>query len=499
MGLRDTNGRYPRFFLYVTVLILLPAQASWGDDTLPPPQPLSLNQAIERALGNNFDLEIAGEGERRSGFDLRVEETFFDPALEGSLSLSRQADALFIPGNSDAIDTRHPTGQRFNLGLSQRLLAGGRYTFGLRRNRFGGDDTLLNTDLVFAFTQPLLRGAGREIAQLPIAAAKTGRAISHTQLKEEEAKTILEVTQIYWQWVGAHARIEIAEKKRESAEQLLAQNRARVEVGVAAPIEIEVAEAAVAAREEAVIVAQSEIDAAFDRLALLLRLPRTPRVPADTARATPPDNRQLEEAPRIESALTRRPELIRQRLDLHRLQLAMQTAQNQTLPLLDFNLTASRDGIGRSDSDAIGRLASDNFYRWEAGVSLNYPIGNRKAEAQVQKSISDWKIAQLAFKQLERQVAFDVRDAIRRVKTDWKRLETTARARTLAERQLASAEERFALGLANSRELLDRQDDLAEAQENERRALIDYHQSHAQLDFATGTGYAPPTPDNNRE
>jgi outer membrane protein TolC len=491
MSFRNTKERYSRFFLFIVVLLHFPAPLLWGDDAIPPPQPLSLSEAIERALGNNFDLEIAQEGERRSGFDLRIEEAFFDPALESTLSLSRQADALFMPGDSDVFDTEHPTGQRFNVGLSRRLLEGGRYTFGLRRDRFHSGETLLNTDLFLTFTQPLLRGAGREITRLPIAVAKTGRAVSHAQLKEEQSKTILEVTRIYWQWVGAHARIEIAQRKRASAEQLLAQNRARVEVGVAAPIEIEVAETAIAAREEALIVAQAEIDETFDRLALLLRLPRTPMIPADAAMATPPDDWQMEEAPRIESALTRRPEIIRQRLDIHRLQLATETAKNQTLPLFDFTLTTSRDGIGRSDSDAIGRLASDNFYQWEAGLALNYPIGNRKAEAQVQKSTSDWKIAHLSFKQLERQVVFDVRDAIRRVKTDWKRVETTARARALAERQMTSDKERFSLGLANSRELLDRQDDLSEAEENERRALIDYHQSHAQLDFATGTGYAP--------
>lgn len=81
----------------------------------------------------------------------------------------------------------------------------------------------------------------------------------------------------------------------------------------------------------------------------------------------------------------------------------------------------------------------------------------------------------------------DVKEAIRRVQTDFKRMETTRAARRLSERQLKAEQERLNLGLTTTRDVLDFQVNLAIAPRNELRATLDYNQSLSNLHRATAS------------
>ncbi|MES4784625.1 MAG: hypothetical protein C4294_00960 [Nitrospiraceae bacterium] len=70
---------------------------------------------------------------------------------------------------------------------------------------------------------------------------------------------------------------------------------------------------------------------------------------------------------------------------------------------------------------------------------------------------------------------------MRRVQTDFKRIETTRSARILAEKQLQAEQERFRVGLSTTIFVLQFQRDLAIARGNELRAIIDYNKSLSNL------------------
>jgi outer membrane protein TolC len=78
-------------------------------------------------------------------------------------------------------------------------------------------------------------------------------------------------------------------------------------------------------------------------------------------------------------------------------------------------------------------------------------------------------------------------EAVRRVQTDFKRIETTRSARILAEKQLQTEQERLKVGLSITRFVLDFQHDLAIAQGNELRAIVDYNKSLSNLARHTAT------------
>ncbi len=85
------------------------------------------------------------------------------------------------------------------------------------------------------------------------------------------------------------------------------------------------------------------------------------------------------------------------------------------------------------------------------------------------------------------QVIFDLKEGVRRLQTDFKRIETTRSARILSEKQLQAERERLNVGLSTTRFVLDFQRDLAIAQRNELRAVVDYNKSLSNLARQKGT------------
>ena len=456
------------------------------------PMPLSLDGAIDLALRNNLDAAIRAEETRGGEWDIRAEVAVFDPSFQAEATLKRSEDRLFtVEGSGDGVDFNRQTDQNLRADLSQRLPAGGRYSIGLERTHFGprfGSGGIFRADLVFRLTQPLLRGFGREIVALPQVAARTGHAMLEAEARIDQARIVVAVTEAYWESVFAREHLAIQRQKRQATEALLAQNRVKVDLGLSAAIEVLVAEAAVASREETVVVAEAAIADAEDRIRSLLNLPQTDIVAVDRLPDIL-DDLVLEagDADRIASALTRRPEIARQRLDLHRRSLVSQQAHHDRQSALDFTTALAAGGAGRGDGDALDRLGSADTTRWEAGVIWTYPIGHRAADARAQKADSELKVAHLVRRTLERQVSDEVRQAARRVRTDRKRVETTRRARALAEQKRAAGEERFRLGLIDSRVLLEIQDETAEAADGALRAITDAQVSRVRLKHAEGT------------
>jgi outer membrane protein TolC len=112
---------------------------------------------------------------------------------------------------------------------------------------------------------------------------------------------------------------------------------------------------------------------------------------------------------------------------------------------------------------------------------LSYPLGNRSAVSQFNKRQLEGRNAQASLQSVRQQVIVGVREAVRRVQTDFKRIETTRSARIMAEKQLQAEQERLNVGLSTTRFVLDFQRDLATARGNELRAVVDYNKSLSNL------------------
>jgi len=116
-----------------------------------------------------------------------------------------------------------------------------------------------------------------------------------------------------------------------------------------------------------------------------------------------------------------------------------------------------------------------DFYNWSVLLSFEYALERSEARGALARAELEKKRFLLQVRNLENQVLVEVREAVRSIKTDEKRIEATRRARILAQEQLDGEISRNEHGLSTTFRVLDVQKELVQAKTNELKALIDYH------------------------
>jgi len=499
-----TNG-WLRTFAYVVGvgLILLPG-LSWGleiDKTQPAErrETISLADAAIRALQHNLDINISRQTKESRLADITVEQAKFDPTLSVNGQYNRTVNPLNRPvfgatgGTLSGITTFDQRNQSVTLDATTNLLTGGNVDLNYSPSRTSVNQNLATGflfnpsytgGLALTLTQPLLRNAGVDVTKTFIRVAQNNATVEEHVFRDRVLTVLATVEQTYWEVVFANENLKVAEAALKAAQELLASNRAKTKAGIMSIVDVLQAEAAVASRVEQVLVADKTIRDQEDQLRRLLN-PAEEDLRQDL-RLTPLDQPvvtlepiSLQEA--IDTAIEQRPEIVQAKKNMESSDLNTQFAKNQLLPTLSFQGTMGLAGLGKDYGDSLNRNLSGDYYNYGAGLVLSYPLGNRSAWSTYSKRQLEAKNAEASLVSVRQQIIVGVREAVRRVQTDFKRIETTRSARIMAEKQLQAEQERLKVGLSTTRFVLDFQRDLATAQGNELRATVDYNKSLSNL------------------
>jgi len=483
--------------------VLSPSQ-SWSlDVTQPIPaerrETVSLADAAVRALQHNLDISISRHNRESRLADIIVEQSKFDPNVSINGQYNRTVNPLNRPvfgGTGFFLDQIRIFDQRSHsvtVDASTNLITGGNFDVNYSPARSSINQSvaggfLFNPSwtggLAFTFTQPLLRNAGVAINKTFIKVAQNNAEVEQHVFRDRVMTVVSTVEQTYWELVFANENLKVAQAALKAAEELLATNRAKAKAGVMSIVDVLQAEAAMASRVEQVLVAEKAIHDQEDQLRRLLNpgeeeLRQDVRlIPADSP-MTLLEPISLQEA--IDTAIEQRPEITQAKKNIESGELNKQFARNQLLPTLSFQGTMGLAGLGGDYSESLNRNFSGDFYNYGAGLVLSYPLGNRAAVSTYSKRQLEAKNAEITLANVRQQIIVGIREAVRRVQTDFKRIETTRSARIMAEKQLQAEQERLKVGLSTTRFVLDFQRDLATAQGNELRAIVDYNKSLSNL------------------
>jgi outer membrane protein TolC len=484
-------------------LILLPG-LSWGLEVDKTPamerrETISLADAALQALKHNLDISISRQTKESRQADITVEQAKFDPTL----SVNGQFNRTLTPLNRPLLGATGPSltnittfdqrTQSVTLDATTNLPTGGNVDLNysptrtsVNQNLAGG--FLFNPSytggLALTLTQPLLRNAGIDVTKTFIRVAQNNAIVEEHVFRDRVLTVLASVEQTYWEVVFANENLKVAEAALKAAQELLATNRAKAKAGIMSIVDVLQAEAAVASRVEQVLVADKAIRDQEDQLRRLLN-PAEEDLRQDL-RLTPLDQPvvtlepiSLQEA--IDKAIEQRPEIAQAMKNMETSDLNTKFAKNQILPTLSFQGTMGMAGLGKDYGDSVNRNFNGDYYNYGAGLVLSYPLGNRSAWSTYNKRQLEEKNAEASLMNVRQQIIVGVREAVRRVQTDFKRIETTRSARIMAEKQLQAEQERLKVGLSTTRFVLDFQRDLATAQGNELRATVDYNKSLSNL------------------
>jgi outer membrane protein TolC len=131
----------------------------------------------------------------------------------------------------------------------------------------------------------------------------------------------------------------------------------------------------------------------------------------------------------------------------------------------------------RGFGTVLGDVLTSQYPAWTFGVTVSYPVGDSTQQTNLSRATLQYRQSQMQLRNLELQIATQVRDAGRQVQTNLKRVDSARAARDLAEQRLAAEEKKFAAGIQISFFVFQAQRDLSQARTNEIKAIADYNKS----------------------
>lgn len=460
------------------LLLLAASPFLWASD-LPP---LTLGECVRRALERGFDMEIGGHDLQIARDRLIDAQSDFDPLISASASQSvlRSAVSAVAPRTrSDSLSTSFGISQRLPFGANLGL----RTDLGRSQLDPAGDamNPAYDSDVTLTLRQPLLKGFGRTVTMAGVRSAEIGLESAAHSYRGLAMDIILAVENSYYFLAGAREQLEVLRTSLQLANRLLDEARARRAAGMATKLDVLQAEVGVANARRAVLEAESTVRTAEEALlALIGRFeldgPLGPTVIDDSISGPLPEVESSYAA-----ALQRHPALAMARASLDLARLSEALAKDDLKPFLDLDIAVGVAGRADSGRGAFSDAFDADSSRWQAGISLIYPLGRVGEKARYRQSQAAARQQELRLQRLEQDILVDVRSAVRDVHTAYESVQIAALAVELSEEQYEAENARFRSGLSTSRRVLEAQTDLERARLAELQQRLNLRTALARL------------------
>jgi HAE1 family hydrophobic/amphiphilic exporter-1 len=329
--------------------------------------PLSLNDAIRRALQNNNDIEVSRDDVRFAEQQLRGLYGVYDPIF----SVTPQIIQNITPQQSSlggSGSTGKTTSTTFNLNPSVTKTfekTGGTYTLSFANshvnttNSFSLINPYYSSNLALNINQPLLRNRSIDSSRHAIRVQKKRLEQTDSDFRQRTILVISQVQAAYWNLVFALRNQQNQLDSLNLARQNMRNIEIQIGAGAKAPLDRAQVQTDIATREANLFIATQTVSQAENTLKQLML--RDPMSPEWSAQLTPTDTPSLEILPvnlatALDEAHKNRPELRRLALQKDINKVDLQFYKNQTLPQVDIQSTFAATGL--------------------AGTSLGLPAGS---------------------------------------------------------------------------------------------------------------------------
>ena len=487
---------------------------------LPPLDPggtmisMTLEGAIARALEMNLDVQTARLSPLMQGFSLRAARAAFSPTLSGTFGYNNASNQSTSQLDGGATTTTER--QTFNTSLSQTVpWYGGRLSADFNNSRNATDNAFstrnpsYRSTVSFNYTQPLLAGFRTDNQRTALETEQIQGQITDIQLTSQIENISDQVRFAYWQLRALIEQIEIQRFSLIQAQQLLADNQVRVELGSMPEIQVVQAEAQVASAEQAhlnAVVQWRNQELALKRL--LIGGADDPLL-GQTINPTDPPTFQpqtVDIAAAIEVALRERTDVRQQREQRRISELDLEVTRDNSRPQLDLTAGYSLQGVGgdlfQRDQlggepvlvqdggylDGLSSIAAFQTPTWNLTMNFTYPIGMKAASANLERARLQLRQTDLAIRSQELRIVSEVTSAGLAVTDTQLQLEAAQRSRELSERSAEVEVIRFNAGVSTNFQVVAAQDALTSARLSELRAIINQINAAAEFERVQRVG-----------
>ncbi|WP_374447130.1 TolC family protein [Stella sp.] len=460
-----------------------PAAAA-GEAPSPRTVAISLSEAVALMLRDNRSVRSVLLSRAVDDFNLRVAEDQFNPqfALAGSAGYSRPQRAPGDPRPATTLSAGWTPSVSLALPYGTRIVATA--PGGFSRDR---DGNRFDQGIDIGILQPLLRGAGSDVATASLEIARINRRVQALATESAIVGNIVLAIQAYRRLMQAGEQVRIAEDSLRRAVDLMAVNRQLVAAGRLAEVEIVQSEANVARQELALLSARNGLDAARLDLVQILAL--------DTAVGLTPtegvriERRTFDLRQSLETARTNRPDYRQSHLQVEIARLNLRLAEDGLRWEVNAVAAASVDS-GERTFGATLRRAVRTEPAFTLGLELRIPLSNLSDQARAVSARIALQQQELALRDLEQRLEAQVRNGLRQVEIGWQSQRLAELAVRLSEQKLDVERQRLRAGRSSNFQVVAFEDDLVRARTDLLNARIGYLNALTALDDVLGVTLA---------
>jgi outer membrane protein TolC len=452
--------------------------------------PITLADALHSALTYNEDIQEsfkrinaaeAGVMSARGAYDLALFSNSrfgrFNSLDERDYPLATNAAKSYLRTDS-GLRQRVPTGASLSVyhTNTQETLLG----------TAGGKGYLNRNYLTAEFVQSLLKGIGDKEQQGAIENALLAVQDSEENRNLVISQVVLETVRAYWLLDYSLRNLETARKNHAMAGELLRRERVRLAQGISQGVDVDRAHTAEQQRKFAVLRYERDCSVMRERLLLLINHPqyakhtllRPVSPPSDKVRPLP------KEKEASERALTDRHDLKQILILLKQLDIEEDINSNKLLPNLDLTAGATTSNGNDTLRGAENFRDTNDKGSWFVGVNFSYPLQNREARGNLQKTRFLIRIAEDRLNKAKRSVETEIREALHNLTLARDGLPIAQSALNSAGTTLKGELARFEMGGVNNRDLLSAQDALGQQESAYHLAVAEYNIALAEFHHA---------------
>jgi outer membrane protein TolC len=483
----------------------------------------STNQLLQSSGGGpgGSTVGAGGAGAGSSGLTLTTNglgpsPEQLDPVLTGTLQLERQttpqASALAGPVVTTNTDS-------YNFQYNQGWITGTQLQVTFNNSRLTTDQAFttyspqLSSSFQATITQHLLAGFGPGINNRFIIQAKNDRRISDAGFRAQILYTINQVENIYWGLVSSYEDVQSKQRALEQSKQLASDNRKQLQIGTLAPLDVVQSDSNVSSDQQALVSSQSALE--YQQLVMKQAIARNLNDPTlSAAPVIPTDRVSIEETPEertsvddlVKQANANRPDVQQALLTLKNDEITLRAEKNGLLPQIDLYGFYGGAGLGGQQGPNCDTFAAaglvpcppgtyptinygnvfQNLFNNSgpnkgAGVTLNIPIRNRRAQSEQARSVLEYRQAQLQLQQIYLKVRMQVINGQFALTNDRAQVQSAQAAADFNRQSLDSEQKKYRLGASTTAAVLLQQRNLSNAENNLITARAAYAKDRAAL------------------
>jgi outer membrane protein len=454
---------------------------AWAGDARATTLPDLLQVAVRQAPSlqtAKLDIAIA---------EARIEQTWArnDWLIGAKLTGARNTTANFgtvtSVGGSGDVSRLLPTGGTVGLHVDS--------TYSKTTDSTGGllDGTSWTDNVAAAITQPLLRGRGRMLFDANEARATLARDVAVLARRLAAVQTIQAVIAAYWDLVLAERTVAITQASLDLARERLRVTQIGADGGKIPRSEIPAVLQIIATRQEDVLNGELTV---LDRSIALRRAAGMPigagelglRVATDLDTKDQP----LDLAKLVETAFSASPELAELAKQDTSATIDIAVTENGLLPQLDAALSLGPSGSAATFGASWNDLVKLNTITINGSLTFSQSLGQHdvRGRAREQRELRH-KLA-VGAGDLRAQIAQTMTRAVAQIELARRRVTLSQEAIELANQNIKIETDRFNLGKSTNFDVLNRQEDLRQAELRRTQALIDWHKAEIVVQALTG-------------